>query len=108
MEEEPKPIRKRTDLVLWGTESEKNYIANIGTYCKSKSDRGETKEERRMRFLLNYRISIFNRKDWGNIIVGEILTYVDRWIIACRGRLDEERPNEVQQCAPEEAPGKQS
>jgi hypothetical protein len=61
----------------WSTEAEKDFLKNIGTFSKAKDDRRIDKAERRFKLLVNYRASVFKRKNWGSINAKEILAYVD-------------------------------
>lgn len=77
------PVYKREDReIYWSTESEKNHIDGIGTFDLDSRRRKISDPDRRLKFLLNYRKSIFERKVWGTIDPREILLYIDRKIMS--------------------------
>ena len=67
-------------LLVWETESEKDFLANLGSFSKAKDNRAIDQTQRRKKLLLNYLSSIPNRKDWEEIDPKEILAYVDTLI----------------------------
>jgi hypothetical protein len=65
----------------WSTESEKDFIRKIGTFSKARNDRRYDKKERRLKLLISYRASIFERRVWGKIDPKKILMYADALIM---------------------------
>ena len=80
---------------VWSTQDEIGFLKGLGGWRNpgipdsgghiARGDSIEFKKmdkDRRMKLLANYKTSIKNRKDWGNIVVGEVLNYIKTQLIS--------------------------